>query len=160
ALMACPYKAYAERVLRLLPLEPLEPVPDPRTGGLVAHAWLERMAALRLHEEVGKVERDVLAARMVEVGREVLDREDAVVRAVWLPERRKLAPALSERWASDGRTVEAVERDVRREAGGVTVRAVVDRVERGENGVTVLDYKTGSVPAWREVKAGIKPQLA
>jgi len=43
---------------------------------------------------------------------------------------------------------------------GFTVKAKMDRIDIGRNGeVTVIDYKTGTVPGQKEVKAGYAPQL-
>lgn len=157
-MMACPYRAYAERILRMVPCEPIEPVPDARVGGLLVHAWLERVGSefARVTEE----NREEVKKRLEELADEILRDEDAVVKAIWRPKMRTLSGALTERWLEMGRSVEVVEKEVRREVGGVLVRAIIDRVEEREGVRTVLDFKTGSVPAWGEVQSGKKPQLA
>lgn len=154
----CPFRAYAERILKLRVPDPIEPVPDARVGGLLVHAWLEQVG--REFPRVTEENEREVTARLLAVAEEVLADKDAVVRALWKPRMVRLAPALAARWLADGRAMEAVEKEVRREVGAVTVRAIVDRVEVGSAGRTVLDFKTGGVPAWKDVACGLKPQLA
>ncbi|MBI1308424.1 MAG: hypothetical protein GC129_01000 [Proteobacteria bacterium] len=160
-LMACPYKAYAERVLKLREIDVLEPVPDARVGGLVVHRWLEKVTAAGMDfAALDDAEAAALEQRMLKAAEDVLRQEERITQTIWLGKLRKLAPALLAQWRHDGRRVQAVEEEVRRGVGDVTVMAVVDRLEvcRGEK--TVVDYKTGSVPSWRDVSSGAKPQLA
>lgn len=157
-LMACPYRAYAERILKLIPPDPIEPVPDARVGGLLVHAWLEQVG--REFPRVTLENALQVKDRLLAVAEDILRDEDAVVRAIWKPKMRTLSAALVERWMHMDRPVEAVEKEVRKPVGAVTVRAIIDRVEKDDDGLVILDYKTGSVPAWREVADGKKPQLA
>ena len=79
---------------------------------------------------------------------------------MWRAKFRKLAPALAARWHEDGRKVVTVEERLAKSLGEVTLTAKLDRVERGDGGRVIIDYKTGTPPAWSKVAAGIKPQLA
>src|SRR5581483_4359313 len=45
-------------------------------------------------------------------------------------------------------------------AGPFTLVAKADRIERRRDGsLVIVDYKTGSVPSWTDVGAGLAPQL-
>jgi RecB family exonuclease len=156
AMLACPYRALGERVLKLAAPEPLVPLPDARTAGLLVHRWLERIGT----EAPKNQGTEDLTARMLEIAEEELMHEPPVVRAIWRGKFAKLVPALVAQWQADGRTVETVERRLTREVGAVTVTATLDRVEADAEGKVILDYKTGTPPAWSKVAAGIKPQLA
>ncbi len=156
AMLACPYRALGERVLKLAAPEPLTPLPDARTAGLLVHRWLEKIGQLDILPSDG----EALTAAMLELAEEELAHEAPVVRAIWRGKFAKLAPALVAQWQADGRTVDAVEQRLTHEVGAVTVTATLDRVEAGAEGKVIIDYKTGTPPAWSKVAAGIKPQLA
>lgn len=155
-LLACPYRALGERVLKLAPPDPLTPLPDPRTAGLLVHRWLERIG----REDIPLLNTDDLVARMRELGEEELAKEAPVVRAIWANKFAKLAPALAVQWQADGRRVAHVETRLTHMVGPVTVAATLDRVEEDGDGKIIIDFKTGTPPAWSRVAAGIKPQLA
>lgn len=157
ALLACPYRALGERVLKLAPPDPLTPLPDPRTAGLLVHRWLERIG----REDHTHLTSEAYIARMLALGDEELAKEAPVVRAIWRGKFAKLAPALAAQWQADGRRVTSVETRLTRTLGPVTVAATLDRVEEnGDSSQVVIDFKTGTPPAWSRVAAGIKPQLA
>jgi|GEM_PF-4593229 len=158
ALMACPYKAMGERVLKLEPPEPQVPTPDARVAGLVMHRWLEWAA-----KDIGSVTAERAAeaeATLMRLATRVLRDVPPVAARLLHLRMAKLSPALVAKWVENGRAVEGAERRVEKAVGAVTVRATVDRVERGDGGVVVLDYKTGAAPEWPEVARGAKPQLA
>lgn len=158
-LMACPYRAYGERILKLIPPEPLEPEPDARAGGLLVHAWLEKLG--REFSEVTPANRAAVEVRLLGLADELLAEEEPLVRALWRPRLRKLAPALVARWLEDGRVLLHSEFRVEKMLGEVRVHATIDRVESQQDGAkVVLDFKTGTPPSWSEVARGVKPQLA
>lgn len=158
ALLTCPYRALGERVLKLLPPDPLAPEPDARAGGLLVHDWLERVG--RAFPEVTHSNADEVAVRMGELAQEVLRGHDAVTRAIWGPKLTKLTPALIAEWVAGARPVAQVETRMERRVGAVTVNARFDRVERAGDGLVVIDYKTTQPPTWSSVASGVKPQLA
>lgn len=157
AMLACPYKAMGERVLRLEPPEPLLPVPDARTAGLLAHRWLEK--AGKELPEIIEENADKAVARLLEMAAFELRHEPAVVRAIWQAKFAKLAPALVAQWLADGRQVAAVETRLSKTVGAVTVTAKLDRVE-ARGGKVIIDFKTSTPPSWAQVASGEKPQLA
>lgn len=160
-LMACPYKVYAERILKLQPLEALNPVPDARAGGLVAHAWLQAVAEV-LPEVLTPADAPAAEATLRQLIPTVLEDEDILVRALWQPRLEKLAPALVALWVQHGRRRVGAELklEAKREGGILTFTATLDRVEEGPEGTILLDYKTTTPPAFAAVAAGTKPQLA
>ena len=164
-MLACPYKALGDRVLRLKPLDPLVPQADARTAGLLAHRWLEK--AGKEFPEVREEDADRVVARLLELGAFELRYEPPVVKAIWTAKFAKLAPALVARWIADGRKVEILEKQLAKAVGTVTVTAKVDRVEvmgswgHGVMGPKVIiDFKTNTPPSWAKVANGEKPQLA
>lgn len=158
ALLACPYRALGERVLKLAPPEPLTPLPDARTAGLLVHRWLER-AGTEEPRNQGTEDKERIE-RLLEIAEEELAHEAPVTRAIWRGKMAKLAPALVAAWQETDRRMVAVEQRVSRQVGAVTVAATLDRVDDSGTGKVILDYKTGTPPAWSKVAAGIKPQLA
>lgn len=158
ALLACPYKALGERVLRLVPMDPLTPATDARTAGLLAHRWLERAGKEIPLVTEGTAEQAVV--RLLALAQLELQHETPVTRAIWKAKFAKLAPALVAQWLADGRTVEVVEKRLAREVGGVTMTATLDRVERAGGGPVIVDFKTSTPPSWPSVASGERPQLA
>lgn len=157
SMVSCPYRAYAERVLNLRPLDPLDEPRDPRAGGLLTHAWLE--AAGRAFPTVTAANADEVEAFLLRTGQALLDREHAVMQALWRPRLRQLAPALVRQWVADGRVVSAVEHRLETHVGPVMLHAKADRVEQGGAGMVIVDFKTGTPPTKAQLKDGTKPQL-
>ncbi len=158
ALLACPYKAIGERVLRLAEAEPLTPTPDARTAGLLAHRWLERAG-----KELGALSYETAeqaVSRLLAMAEFEMRHEPAVVRTIWRAKVAKLAPALVDRWLADGRRVHAVEQRLTHAVGPVTMTATLDRVEETAQGRVIIDYKTSTPPSWPKVASGERPQLA
>jgi ATP-dependent helicase/nuclease subunit B len=87
-------------------------------------------------------------------------------RAFWWPRFERIARWFAD-WDGKRRVlVEAVQAEIRGEIeiplGGRSLRlsARADRIERLAGGdYAILDYKTGAVPTWRQVAAGLSPQL-
>ncbi len=157
-LLACPYRALGERILKLAPPDPLLPQPDARRAGLLVHRWLERVGRAFLAAPPN--DPAAMAAAMCALGEDELAKEEPVVRAIWRGKFAKLAPALAAQWHAQGRGVAGVEQKLAKDVGGVTVAATLDRVEADAAGAVIVDFKTGTPPAWSSVAAGIKPQLA
>lgn len=158
AMLACPYKALGERVLRLAPPDPLTPEPDARKAGLLAHRWLERAG-----KEITSVTPDTVGQavkRLLELAEFELRHEPPVVRAIWRAKFAKLAPALAAQWLADGRSVKVVEQRLKHGVGPVTVTATLDRVEDAGGSPVIIDFKTSTPPSWANVASGERPQLA
>ena len=158
AMLACPFKALGERILKLEPLDPLVLDVDARVAGLLAHRWLEKLGMRQQAD--GMKDSEAWVAELLAVGELELAKEPPVVRAIWRSKMKKLAPALVARWLADGREVMSVEKRLSREVGAVAVTATADRIERGAGGQVVIDFKTSTPPSWVSVARGERPQLA
>jgi ATP-dependent helicase/nuclease subunit B len=160
-----PYSIFAEKILRLVPLEPIGATPGPREIGTLLHGVV---AEVIRHTPALQFSRAALAS--------VLD----VARA-------HFAPLLADpgfrafRWPAIERTLAAFvdwengRRLLRKavfveERGELAIRlsdqsmfrlsATADRLELLDDGsLAVVDFKTGSPPSNREVIAGFAPQL-
>jgi ATP-dependent helicase/nuclease subunit B len=161
--MRDPYALYAEFILGLKELDPLEADPGAADYGNLVHEALERFAKDYPRglpgdpeEILDQLGREVFAEHMARPG----------VRAFWWPRFQRVA-----KWFADQ---ERARRDriieVHAELKGVltlngpggpfTLSATADRIDVLTDGtLAVLDYKTGMPPARREVDAGLAPQL-
>ncbi|HEY8579844.1 MAG TPA: double-strand break repair protein AddB, partial [Beijerinckiaceae bacterium] len=160
-----PYSVYAERILKLSPLDGL----DYEEGA--------REAGTRMHDMLARFQREFpsgplpqgAAGRLVEIARETYaaDLEDPAFRAFrwprilticqhfvgWDAERRESLAELV--------TEERGELDIPLSDGSVfKLTAVADRIERRPDGaIAVVDFKTGQPPSAAQVETGLAPQL-
>ena len=161
-LMADPYAIYARKILKLLPLDPLDEESDASQFGDVVHAGLAKFfaggdvmapdAPLRLRNalEVAMREarpREALAqwwgARLERIADWLVEAERARVAESGMPVARALE--LKGEWKIPG---------------DFLLKGRADRIERdADGGVRIIDYKTGGVPSEKKVKAGTAPQL-
>jgi len=160
-----PYALYADKILNLRPLDALDADPAAAERGSIIHDVLDRFFETtpdRLPEDA--------EARLLETGRQAfgvtLDRPG--VRAFWWPRFQRIA-----RWIIDfeikrraaGHAPVATEADgklvLTGPAGPFTLTARADRIDRlNGGGLSVIDYKTGTLPSWPQVKSGLVPQLS
>jgi ATP-dependent helicase/nuclease subunit B len=159
-----PYALYADKILGLEPLDPLEADPGAAERGTAVHAALEAF----LKEFPDHLPPDA-EERLIDMGREAFGATLAwpAVRAFWWPRFRRIA-----RWF--------VAREKARRAEGIRPLAVEARAEYAvpvagipftlhgradridllpDGGLALVDYKTGVPPSWKEVRAGLAPQL-
>ncbi|MGC1489401.1 MAG: double-strand break repair protein AddB [Albidovulum sp.] len=144
-----PYAVYARHILRLRPLDPLAPEPDPRLRGTALHKIVEKFVASRPEAE------DLPAAR----ARLMAVAEAVLVQEVPWPSAQRLWLARIARIAA--RFVEAEEMRARLgtpvvlESGGkirldevdFTLTARPDRIDQLADGsVHIYDYKSGKPP--------------
>ncbi|MEE9544067.1 MAG: double-strand break repair protein AddB [Rhodospirillales bacterium] len=159
-----PYAIYAERILGLRPLDPLDADPGAAERGSVIHKALERFIAAH----PGELPADPVG-EMIAIGRKVfeehLDRPG--VRAFWWPRFQRIA-----RWFVDfergrrggGQMTAATEVNGRlalaAPAGDFTLTARADRIDLlSGGGLAIIDYKTGQTPTSPQVECGLAPQL-
>ncbi|WOK37007.1 double-strand break repair protein AddB [Sphingomonas sp. C3-2] len=154
-LKADPYAFYAQKMLRLRALDPIDADPSAAWRGTAAHDVLEIWAK----EDGWKT--GALEAR----ARALFERADThpVMRVLWQP---RLMEALE--WISaeiaEGRLIGRI--PVKAEAwgalqiAGVELGGRIDRIDRFADGsLAVIDYKTGSPPSSRAVREGFSMQL-
>lgn len=161
--MRDPYDLYAEEILDLKALDPLDADPGAADFGTLVHAALE--GYLRAHPE--RLPADPEAA-LLTAGRTAFERAAAppAVWAFWWPRYRRVARWMAER-EREGRP--AVRHAVAEVKGRLTIAApggafeltaTADRIDRLHDGrLVVRDYKTGGVPKAKEIELGFAPQL-
>lgn len=160
-LIADPYRSYAQKVLKLTPLESLEPAFAALERGRILHAALEtfiRRYGTRLPDDpaaafIAQVDAQFDAWALDPVSR-AFWRPRAVRLAQWLaleePRRRPLLALFPE-----------VKVSLEMEIGGLAMQLSgrLDRIEQRQEGLTIIDYKTGTPPSKSRVEAGLEPQL-
>ncbi|MBS0482905.1 MAG: double-strand break repair protein AddB [Proteobacteria bacterium] len=149
-----PYQFYAQAILGLRSLDPLDAEPSAAWKGTVVHRVLERW-----HKAGGR------AGQLLAIASEELTEMQAhpLVRSLWWP---RLASALE--WIDaeiaalkeEGREVIASEIKGEMTIDGVRVYGRADRIDGKLDGALALvDYKTGSPPSGRMVEEGFALQL-
>ncbi|HLZ79821.1 MAG TPA: double-strand break repair protein AddB [Sphingomonas sp.] len=154
-LKADPYAFYAQEMLKLVSLDPVDAEPSPAWRGSAVHEVLEAWA------KEDACDPSKLAAR----AEAMLDGITAhpVLRALWAPRLRE-----SIAWIADemlgllvaGRKPIVAEVFGEREVDGIRLYGKVDRIDRLPDGsLAIVDYKTGQPPGPKQVAAGYAMQL-
>ena len=162
-LMRDPYSIYAQYVLRLNALDPIDAPVTLANYGSYIHQTLDRFVAAH----PGALPEDA-QARLIETGRAVFAPVAAhpSLWAFWWPRFERIAHWFIEietaRRAAGLTSVTecrgALELDA--PAGPFTLTAIADRIDIAPGGgIEIIDYKTGSIPKDAEVAAGFSPQL-
>jgi ATP-dependent helicase/nuclease subunit B len=158
-----PYAIYARHILKLQALDELEADPGRAELGIKVHDALSKFVKKNPRGLPMFAERQLL-----EIGREcfgpILSRPG--VWAFWWPRFERIARwFVAEervRWAEltesyserKGQLVFAAP------AGPFTVTAIADRIDRlADGGLAIIDYKTGTLPARREIDNSVAVQL-
>lgn len=162
-----PYGHYAARILKLRALDPVDQPADASERGSLLHAVLHRF----LRELNGEWPDDALA-RLEAAGRAVfgewLSRPN--VQAFWWPRFLRMAAWFVEHESARRADIAAIETETKLtadivadiEAGSapVTLSARMDRLDqRTDERFTIIDYKSGSLPAASRIAEGWPPQL-
>ncbi len=158
-----PYAIYARHVLRLKPLEPLDPDPGPRERGIAIHGALEHF--LRAYPDALP---DDALARLLQASEEAFAAAGAspAALALWRPRFARAG-----RWFVSYQTMRR--REIARSitetsgtlelpgpAGPFTLVGRADRIDLFRDGrAAIIDYKTGRVPSQKQIDLLIAPQL-
>jgi ATP-dependent helicase/nuclease subunit B len=157
-LLGDPYQFYAQAILDLRQLDPLnaDPFSDPALRGTLVHAILDKWHKARATDPG-------LAIAPFAAAHFAAERVHPLFRALWQP---RLIAALErfETWVRDGeaagRTVMASEISGELKVDGVKVIGRADRIDRLADGtLAIVDYKTGAPPPKKQVTAGYALQL-
>lgn len=161
--MRNPYRVYAEKILRLRPLDQFDEDADAADQGTLIHKILERfIAEFQGHVPPGA------ETRFLDIAREEMEKIESVSPAwhYWWPRLERIA-----NW------IVRHEREWRKEAfpwliektGTMkiegpdyifTLTAKADRIDRMKTGgCAIIDYKTGTPPKLKDVRSGLAPQL-
>jgi len=161
--MRDPYALYARHVLGLRRLDPIDADPGAAERGTLIHEVLERFVGT--YPET--LPADPLAALLAE-GERVFEavRAKPGVWAFWWPRFRRVAAwfAEAERARRRGTTQAWAELkgclELAGPGGSFVLHATADRIDRlAGGGLAILDYKTGGLPAAKDIKLGFAPQL-
>lgn len=159
--MRDPYAVYARYILNLYPLDELENPKKHLMFGNGVHDALERFVKEDNHST------DI--NRLIELGQEMLllngfEKGDM---AFYMPKFKEIAKWFIAHQSTRIDQIKYSLSEVEGEAvinmlgkGQFTLTAKADRIDVMQDGtVEIIDYKTGSVPSLKEVKAGFAPQL-
>lgn len=155
-LKADPYSFYAEKVLGLRSLKPLDEDPTAADRGIAIHEILERW----VKEDAGNP--DHLRA----VAEQVLLRwaSQPLMWSLWVPRVRRAIDWIAEvaaEWTAEGWQPRAAEkRGEMRMGNGIVLTGRADRIDRNAGGeLAIIDYKTGGVPSQAQLEGGFALQL-
>lgn len=154
-LKADPYAFYAKRMLRLVPLDPVDADPSAAWRGTAVHNVLEQWAR---RDDCAPSELHARALAML-----ADERTHPMMRALWQPRLMEAIDWIAQEiaaQAADGRRVLGVEQEGQIQFAGVTLKGKFDRIDRLPDGtLAVVDYKTGQPPSPKAVRAGYSLQL-
>ena len=163
-LMRDPYGIYARHILRLRALEPIDADPGAAERGNFIHQALDDF----LRAFPNHIPEDALD-RMLEIGEkafgDALDRPG--VRAFWWPRFERIADWFIDQEREFRTHLTRIHSEVTGHieiaapAGPFTLTAKADRVDeiRG-GGLAIADYKTGAIPAPKDIRGGVSSQLS
>jgi ATP-dependent helicase/nuclease subunit B len=161
--MRDPYAIYAEKILRLKALDPIDADPGAAERGIAIHAALDRFLRSFPATLPADAEARLLALGVDAFG-SALERPG--VRAFWWPRFERIARwFVAEERARRGylaliRSELAGRLVVAAPGGPFTLTAKADRLDRApDGGLVLVDYKTGSMPRLDDVMRGFSPQL-
>ena len=163
--MTDPYAIYAKKILRLKPLDPVDRPSDAALRGTLFHDALAEFTTAHARGELDETALDELLA----IGRNVFDRQIQTpsTRMFWWPRFEAVAKWFIETEHNRRANLAEVYAETKGQimlnapAGMITLSARADRLERDHHGnLTIIDYKTGVVPSQKQVRDGIRNQLA
>ena len=154
-----PYAIYAQYVLRLKPLDPLRPEPDPRDRGNAIHRILETFVKERPEDETPEAAK----TRLLALSETVLAEETPFpsARLLWLARIERAADHFLRQDRKHGGVALTLEQQgaVPVEDTGFTLYGIPDRIDLLPDGrLHLIDYKTGTPPT-RKQQASFDLQL-
>jgi ATP-dependent helicase/nuclease subunit B len=157
-----PYAVYARRILRLYPLDPLRPEPDPLRRGQVLHKIVETFVAARPDAETEGEARQRLLHAAEQVLRANVPWPTA--QRLWLTRIERIAAnfaAAEVERANKGVPVVLEKKgSIRLKVPDFTLTATPDRIDLLHDGrVHIYDYKSGKPPSQPEMRAFDKQLL-
>ncbi len=163
-LMADPYAIYARKILNLRELNELDEESDQSLFGEIVH---EGLAAFFGEDKDGCAKPDAVARLTVQLQSAMRERRPrAALEAWWAARLARIAAfvvALEQTRRAELGIPQALAHELKADLslpGGFMLTGRADRIERAADGtVSLIDYKTGVVPAASAVEAGTAPQL-
>ncbi|MEQ9490122.1 MAG: double-strand break repair protein AddB [Alphaproteobacteria bacterium] len=158
-----PYVIFAQYILALEPLDPLEADPGAAERGTYIHNALDAFVAAHAGSLPETAYEDLLARGREAFG-PALTRPG--IRSFWWPRFERIARWFvaeeTKRRAGIDTSFTEIKGTIRleTETGGFTIRATADRIDRlASGGFAIVDYKTGQPPSEQAVIDGKSPQL-
>ncbi len=154
-LMADPFAFYANKILRIKTLDPVDAEPSHAWRGSVVHDILEKWAK----------EDKCDPAKLMERSGNLLTNPalHPALRALWQPRIAQGLQWVAERTAElsvEGRNLLVAEQTVKGEIEGVKLHGRADRIDQlSGGGIAIVDYKTGKAPTDKSVSNGFALQL-
>ncbi|MEM8876458.1 MAG: double-strand break repair protein AddB [Pseudomonadota bacterium] len=155
-----PYAIYGRHVLKLHPLDPINPVYDHRLRGTIIHAALEGALGQPGDNDIGAAFLAAASAAMTRYGL------PAAAQELWRARLERIATWLAGQETTDRdgiverffETDGALAIDNAQEAFHLTARA--DRIDILRDATArIIDYKTGAPPSEKQVTSLLSPQL-
>lgn len=152
-----PYMIYAQYVLKLRALELLDREPDARDFGTIVHQAMEEF-----------IRGAPTKARLLECGQKAFaDRMNRpAVASLWWPRFEAMADWIIAREEERRSAIKNIYGELQSEwtfdvnGHAFTLTTRIDRLEVNHQGkATVIDYKTGTLPAAKDINAGLANQL-
>ena len=163
-LLRDPYSVFAEYILKLKPLEELEPEADASDFGNIVHNVLEEFGN-RYPDKYPDNAKDVL----LQMGQQALERSGFAEekQAFWRPKYAKMVDWIVSNETEYRREISKIHNEVwgrffieNIPGGKFEIYAKADRLDETLDGkINIIDYKTGRARTASEVKNGYAPQL-
>jgi len=158
-----PYALYAERILNLRALDPLDADPGAAERGTLVHAILEEFLKRGGGTTAEEIETSLKAIALRHF--ESVKAKPGLW-AFWWPRFLRVAGWFAEEESKRRHEVIESHAEIAGRltldgpAGPFTLKATADRIDRlREGGLAILDYKTGTPPTAKDVEQGFAPQL-
>ena len=162
-LMRDPYAFYARYILQLKPLEPIDKEPGMAEFGNAVHQALEHFTK-RYPEQLPEHAESELTGLVETCFADIIHRVRAP--SFWRRRLQKLVREVIEVERSRRHALRYIESEKPLEApltlpqGPCIIKARIDRIDyRRDGSADIIDYKTGTVPTGKMVRAGYTPQL-
>ncbi|WP_085902466.1 double-strand break repair protein AddB [Kiloniella majae] len=161
--MRDPYALYAQKILKLRKLDPLDADPSGADKGSLIHEALEKFLKQYPDALPEDAEQQLL---IIGEGVFAAVKDRPGIWSFWWPRFQRIAKWFVEQESLRRKLVSKSHVEVtgklvlKAPAGDFTLTAKADRIdELATGGLAILDYKTGTVPSAKNVLQGISPQL-
>lgn len=164
ALIRDPYAIYARYILKLKPLDPLQPGSDALERGNFIHAAVDRFIRRYPIALPADAEGELIAIGNTLVGEMAIH---PATLAFWWPRFKRIARWFAA-WEAERRAAGILPLrteikgsiEIAAPGGPFVLSGTADRIDRLASGnLSLIDYKTGSPPTKPMVEAGFSPQL-
>ncbi len=151
-LFSNPYEIYAKKILQLKELNKIDYQPEYREFGTFVHKALEEFVKNR--EEL-----EIFLKKAEKIFAEFFISDEA--KLIWWPKFVNIFKNFVEEDKALQACYDYLEVPVKLAINNILISGKIDRVSCDENGVAkIFDYKTGVIPAVKDVASGLQPQLS